>query len=269
MAQRRGENGMSSRKPSSHPAAYGLRRICAAIAAGLLCLSCAKDKTVAGGFDDVENPALKVTLLDAAGNPTAGEIRIYARYQNPIEDSIATLTRDPSAQTQVSIRDTAIIAAMESAKARGTPWSNRDTVEFNLVAIDTDRETYAGGFLLVKSPNGAYGFRRRLGDGIAYPDAKGSLKAAPIMAIPVLAMRGRIGAKGMGLGLKSVFIPGSPYRASVEADGSFLLHRLASGRYEVKAVSDNDKIWSAADSLDTGAEYTVSDWSEAELIWIE
>jgi hypothetical protein len=260
---------MSVLESASRPGDYRLRRLRAAIASALLCLSCAKDKTVAGGYDDVENPALKVTLLDAAGKPAAGEIRIYARYQNPMEDSVATLTREPTAQSQVSIRDTALLAAMESAKSRGTPWPNRDSVEFNLVAIDTGRETYLGGFLLVKSPNGSYGFRRRLGDGIAYPDAKGSLKTAPVMAVPVIALRGRIGAKGMGLGLKSVFIPGSPYRAQVEADGSFLLQRLAAGRYDVKAVSQDDKIWSAADSLVTGTEYTVSEWNEAELIWIE
>ncbi|MDQ2999844.1 MAG: hypothetical protein M3Y08_01085 [Fibrobacterota bacterium] len=247
--------------------AFCLRGLCAA--AALHCLFCAKDKTVAGGYDDVENPALQLSLRDEAGKPAIGQVQVYARYQNPIEDKVPVLTRDLSGQTQAGIRDTTLLAAMERANLRGTPWPNRDTVEFNLIAVDTGRESYLGGFLLVKDPNGTFGFRRRLADGIAYPDGKGSLKAAPVLAAPVLNLRGRIGAKGLGLGLKSIFIPGSPYRAAVETDGSFNLPRLAGGRYEVKASSQDGKIWSAADSLDTGAEYTASEWSEADLIWVE
>lgn len=267
MAKGRWKTGMSSRIVRTLTGSFGLRGLCAA--AALLCLFCAKDKTVAGGYDDVENPALQVSLLDEAGKPTVGQVRVYARYQNPIEDEAAVLSRNLSVQTRAGIRDTALLAAMAKANLRGTPWPNRDTVEFNLIAVDAGRESYQGGFLLVKGADGTFGFRRRLSDGIAYPDGKGSLKAAPVMAAPVLNLRGRIGAKGLGLGLKSIFIPGSPYRAAVETDGSFIMPRLASGRYEMKAASQNGKIWSAADTLDTRAEYTASDWSEADLIWIE
>ena len=71
------------------------------------------------------------------------------------------------------------------------------------------------------------------------------------------------------VGLKRVFIPGSPYRAEIAGDGSFSLARLAAGRYEVKAVAADDKIYSALDSLSAGTEYPGSDWTEAEIIWVE
>ena len=251
-------------------------RLLSALAA-LLCASCG-DNDLAGGFDDVENPALTVSLRDTLGNAYGtGEVRLFSRYQNPGEDSIPLAVRTVAGGTALSIRDTALTRAMALSHARGTPWPNKDTIDFNLVASNhaiasapaQAGESFLGGFRLIKGADGVFRFRRLAGGYYTYPDAKGRLEALPVMAAPIPNLRGRIGPRGMQLGLKSVFIAGSPYQAQVEGDGSFTLARIASGRFEVNAESADGKVYTAADSLITGAAFEPSDWSEADLIWIE
>jgi hypothetical protein len=234
----------------------------------LLCLACGPAK-VAGGYDDVENPAIQASLLDSLGHSHGdGEILLYARYQNPEKDSTPLIQANVPTGATGAIRDTALLSAMGRAKLRGTPWPNQDTVEFNLVAVAAQVEAFQGDFLMVKGANGAYRFLRRTGGSFVYANAKGVLETAPIMANPVLNQHGNIGARGLQLQLQSVFIPGSPYWAKVESDGSFSFEHLAQGRYEVKAVSADAKIYSGQDTLVAGTEYLPPDWSEADLIWI-
>ena len=237
-----------------------------AVAAAFLA-ACGKDQ-VAGGYDDVENPAIQVSLVDDSGTPFgAADIRIYARYQNPFKDSVPVLA-SPFTGAAVKLADTTVAAAMELAKARGTPGPGKDTLEFNLMATASGGEAFLGGYSLIKGGSGWH-FQRRAGGSTTYQGANGLLPAAPVMSAPILAQHGRIGARGLELGLKRVFIPGSPYRAEIAGDGSFTLARLAAGRYEVKAVAADDKIYSALDSLSAGTEYPGSDWTEAEIIWVE
>src|SRR4051812_19221137 len=104
-------------------------------ALALLCTFCAPQEKVAGGYDDVENPAIRASLLDTLGQPYgAGELRVYARYQNPGKDSLPVVERTVPAGTAAIITDSVLAAAMGEAKLRGTPWPNADTVEFNLSA---------------------------------------------------------------------------------------------------------------------------------------
>jgi hypothetical protein len=237
----------------------------------LLCLGCGQRETLSGGYDDVENPALAVTLLDTLGHPfQAGEMRIYARYQNPGKDSTPLLEKVIASGSNALVRDTDLVSAMAAAESRGTPWPSRDTVEFNLSLTGTGTEAYLGDFLMVRGADGFRRFLRRSGGAILHADAQGVLTAAPVLAAPILGQRGNIGARGAALALESVFIPGSPYRAAVAGDGSFTFARMAKGNFDVKAVSaDGKKIYTASDSLETGGGYAPADWAEADLLWIE
>ncbi|MEO7426812.1 MAG: hypothetical protein ABI036_16620 [Fibrobacteria bacterium] len=250
--------------------------------AALLCVHCADKDRIAGGYDDVENPAIQVALVDTLGNPYlvggAAELRVYARYQNPAKDSLPLLKQSIAADTFGLIRDSVLLAAMAEAAGRGTPWPSRDTVEFNLtvsatgpgmLAAGAEREAFVGDFLLAKSKDGVFRFRRRSGSGWQYPDTKGVLAARPVMAPPVAGQLGAIGDRGRQLSLQAVFIPGSPYAAKIAEDGTFSFARLARGKYDVKAVSSDAKIYTAQDSLAAGMEYIPSDWSEADILWIE
>jgi hypothetical protein len=233
------------------------------------------DGRLSGGSDDVDNPALTVTLRSPNGLPYGtGTAAVYARHHNPLRDSAPLLALPVPAGGTISISDSSLLAAMEAAKIRGVPWPNRDSVEFNLVATDipgqaASGEAFEGGYLLVRVGAAGFQFSRHQGGQIRYPDGKGVLASAPNMAAPILESQGRVGSIGMEVGLKSVFVQGSPYRAEIAADGTFILARLAAGRYELNALSADGKIYTASDSLVTGEEFSPSDWSEAELIWIE
>jgi hypothetical protein len=223
-----------------------------------------------GGVDDVQNPSVaptvSVSLTDDAGNPARGSLRLYARYQNPFKDSVPLLALAVSAGS-AAMKDSAVLAAFAQARTRGTPSPSPDTLEFNLLAEAPAGEAFLAGYALIRRPAG-WDFVRRADGNVEYPDAKRVLRTDARMPAPILGQRGRIGARGMELGLKRVFVPGSPYAASLEADGSFTLARMAAGRYELNAISADEKIYTAADSLEAGAGYDASDWAEAEVIWV-
>lgn len=239
----------------------------------LLAVHCGDDR-VAGGYDDVENPALSVILRTEDGRDFGpGQVKLYARYQNPARDTVPLLARTVAAGAAAAFTDSMVLAAMEAARLRGTPWHDRDSVEFNLVASEQPgqpaaSEAYAGRFVLVRIGSGYIFLQRREGS-VQYADTKGVLAVAPRMSDPVLKLRGQVGARGLDIGIASVFVPGTGYAAEVAVDGTFEFARIAGGRYELKALSRDEKVYSGVDSLITSEEYSASDWSEADLIWIE
>ena len=236
---------------------------------GAALLAACGDGKVAGGYDDVENPAIRASLVDTAGNPYgAATLRLYARWQNPFKDSLPLFSIGVPAATPATLRDTSVLSAFAAAKARGTPSPGKDTLEFNLAASSDAGEAFLGGFLLIKRPAG-WQFVRATPKGYDYADSKGILAARPMLGKPLSLPKGNVGGRGLDLGLKRIFIPGSTWKSPVAADGSFSLDRLAPGKYGLKGVSVDDKIWSAGDSLTAGSEYPGSEWSEAEVIWVD
>ena len=230
-------------------------------------LSIACDGRLAGGHDDVDNPAIRVSLADPAGNPYGSAVvSLYARYQNYFKDSLPLLSiatvGDP-----VKVPDTVLQSAYARAQTRGTPWPAPDTLEFNLIATAPGGEAFLGGYALVRHLTG-WGFIRRADGYTVYGDANGLLAGSARLSAPILGQRGQVGPKGMELGLKRVFVPGSPYAAILAPDGSFTFSHIAAGRFELKAVAADDKVYTAADSLVAGQDYNASDWSEAEVIWV-
>ena len=237
-----------------------------AAAAGFLFCACGPGRFT-GGFDDAENPAIRVALADADGRPYgAATLNVYARYQNPYRDSLPILSFPASADSAV-LTDTALQSAFLRAQAAGTPSPSRDTLEFNLIATAPGGEAFLGGFALIRRSAG-WGFIRKADGAVRYPDANGVLAAEARLLAPILGQRGQIGPRGLELGLKRLFVPGSPYASELAADGSFSLARIAAGRYELKAMAEDEKVFTAADSLEAGAAYPGSEWSEAEVIWV-
>jgi hypothetical protein len=236
------------------------------IAALALC-ACFEDR-LSGGTDEVENPALTVVLRDGAGSPTSGTLRIYARFQNPSRDSVPVLSAPAAGASGLEVRAKSLVSAMEAAASRGIPWRNRDSVSFNIVGSTSSDEAFAGDYLLRKDGGGTWTFRRVKPPEGTGPYAGPSLSTRLDLAAAVLGYKGTVGDKGLALGLKTLFIPGSPYHAAVGSDGAFTLPRLAPGRYDVKALDAEGKAYGALDSLDTDAAFAPVDWSEADLIWV-
>lgn len=237
----------------------------AAWLSGLLA-GCFDDKSM-GGTDEVENPALTATLRDAQGLAVSGSVKVYARYQNPFKDSLAVMEKAAGAQGTV-IKAADLLAAMDSAARSGVPWKNRDSVAFNLVGAKGSEESFRGDYLLVKGATGTYAFKRINPPEGGDPYAKGSLSTQLPLAAAVTGYAGSVGARGLELKLKSLFVSGSPYKAPIGSDGSFTLARIAPGRYDVKAVDEAGKVYSSLDSLGTDMAFAPSDWSEADIIWV-
>ncbi len=251
---------------SSFPGILGLLAVLA-----MAVLGCFEDR-VAGGTDEVENPALTATLRDAQGNAVAGSVQLYARYQNPTRNAAPVMTAPAAGKNGQAavITAKALLAAMDSAQKLGVSWKNRDTVAFNLLGANASDEAFSTDYMLIKLSNGAYRFQKAsVPQGLyANGSLSGSLAAALPMRPAVTGYKGQVGAKGVELGLKSLFVPGSPYKTEVAPDGTFQIVRIAPGRYDVKALDKDGKVYSSLDSLGTDKPFSPADWSEADIIWV-
>lgn len=233
-----------------------------------LFLAC--EDRVTGGYDDVENPAIALALKDNQGQPIAsGDVRVYARFQNPASDSLPLLTYLTPATGTLTLDDSTLMTAMAEANLRGAIWPDSDTLEFNLVCRNSSHEVFANGFVLTREDN-KFHFHQWLNENtLREADRLGRLDVVLNLKPAVLNFQGSVGVHGRELGLKSVFVPGSPYHAPTQEDGTFTLARLASGRYEIKAMSQDGKVYAAENRLNTDSSYTGENWSEADVIWIE
>jgi hypothetical protein len=234
---------------------------------GASCLAFLIAACADGGTDEVDNPALNVTLRTAGGQGLTGTVSVFARYQNPTRDSLPVLTLPAGEKGGTVIPAGTLLAAMETASQAGLPWKDRDSVVFNLVGSAGAQEAFRAEYLLLRGAGGSLAFERILPpEGGPFPG--GSLSTSLPMAPAVQAYRGTVGADGVALGLDVLFVPGSPYKADVAADGSFSFSRIAAGRYDVRALDGDGKVYGPADSLATDSAFAPADWSEADIIWI-
>ncbi len=218
-----------------------------------------------GGTDDVEYPALAVSLTNPDGN-TAGTVRVYARFQNPVFDTEAILEQStPSAQNTVQITPAALVSAMTQAQARGIPWPNSDTIAFNLIGLNPGGQAFASDFLLTRSGSD-YRFQKTQGH--PWVLNNGVLSGSLALSPPATNLRGQVGLVGETLGLDSIFISGSPFAAAVQADGSFLLPSLPPGIYALNALSRDSLVYTSQDSLNTDSSFTATGWNPAAIIWL-
>jgi hypothetical protein len=225
---------------------------------GLLCAAC-------GGTDDVEYPALAVTLTNTTG-PTTGAVRVYAHFQNPVFDSIPVLDQPSLAgQTSIQITPTVLVNAMTQAHARGIPWPNQDSLIFNLIGLNQSTAAFAPDFLLLRSGS-TYHFEKLRGN--SWVLNKNVLSGSLPLIPPAVNIHGQVGTLGAQLKLASIFIPGSPYSATVQADGSFILPTLAKGIYPINALSQDSLFYTSQDSLNTDSTFSAGSWVPADIVWI-
>lgn len=245
----------------------GFPGIPAGLAFIALILASCLDGRVEGGTDEVENPALAAALLDGTGRPVAGSIRVFARTQNPARDSLPVLELSAGSAGLRLPADT-LYAAMESASEKGVPWGNRDSIAFNLVATASSLEAFRAGFQLSRDAGGMFEFRRLSSPGSGDYYSGRTFHTRVPLAPAATGYAGSVGPRGMALGLRILYIPGSPYKADIADDGSFVLARIAAGRYDVKALDAGGKVYAASDSLGTDEGFAPAEWSEADIIWL-
>jgi len=245
-----------------------------------LCLlwACSGDDRLGGGYDNVENPALALTFQNKTGSTiNKGGVKIFARYQNPITHANPILTTSISSATPslFKFHDTDLVKAITNAKLAGITWPNADSIEFNaLYESDGSEtlETFSSDFLLVKVNGGKlYQFQQfKNSSTTLYPDSKHLLTLTLPTDAPVLHLKGSIGTKGLDLSLTQVFVSGSPYWSKIDSSGVFTIDRIAKGKFLLKALSADKKVYTASDSLnsESTAPYNPANWSEADIICI-
>ncbi|MDB5104991.1 MAG: hypothetical protein JWP91_2680 [Fibrobacteres bacterium] len=224
-----------------------------------------------GGSDGVENPKMDMKMelgfAPEDGQPLSGRVSLYGKALNPVEDSVPLLSKDFASGTPVSFTPEEMDAALKLSLSRhGKDTSSlRDTtVHFNVVAASGDREAFIGGFRY-RRLGGTAGFAKAEGSD---PGAFGKLVKTYGLKKAVKAFSGRLGFQGISLGIDYIFIPGSPYHASIKKDSSFTVARMSEGMYNiVGADSDSALLYESTDTLSTAdSAYSAKAWSTIFVI---
>lgn len=222
-----------------------------------------------GGSDGIENPKVELDFKGPDGTSSgAGEVRIYARHLNPMVDSAPLLTRTFSGQAAFTLEPEEMDAILRARLGGVLP----DTVvDFNVIAVSGDREAFVSGFRYKRAGT-------RVGFAQSSWDEKnpgfGKVKKTVTLLTAVLGFKGTMGSNGMVFGIDYVYIPGSPYFATVtrpdsaSTRGEFRIARMSQGSYGVVgADKDSSTFYRSGDTLNTtDTAYTASTWDVLTII---
>lgn len=225
-----------------------------------------------GGSDGVENPKMELRFAPGNSQASAGQVRLYSKYRNPARDSLPLLAKSFSGSGAVSFTSEEMDKAIaRELRLRGVvPKDGRaDTVlAFNVVASTPDREALVAGFRYLRQGSRA-GFARVVAPdtSVAQGAFKGLSETYPL-PLAVLDFKGRLGKAGAELGIDYVFIPGSPYLSTVDANRDLAFQRLPQGIFGlVGADQDSSLYFSAADSLNTAdTAFVAKSWDPITFI---
>lgn len=242
-------------KPKRPVGAFRTPIFCAAIACMAFLAGCM------GGSDGIENPKVELEFRGPDGTSQgSGEVRIYARYLNPVEDSVPLLTRSFSGRAAITILPEDIDAVLR-AKIGGTGALPDTLLYFNVVAVSGDREAFLAGFRYRRT-SARSGFALAPWTDTAKARDYGEVKRSVNLQAAVLGFKGAIGLAGHSFGIDYVYIPGSPYHASIGSERDFRIARMSSGSYELfGADKDSATFYKSSDTLNTtDTAYTAKTW---------
>lgn len=222
-----------------------------------------------GGSDGVENPKMELELgfRPDDGSAASGRVSLYGKNLNPVEDSTPILAKDFSGGSSVSFTPEEMDAALRQVMARNgkdTSSLKDTTLHFNVVAAAGDKEAFVGGFSYRRAGKTA-GFA----DLDAFKSGKfGAFKKTYGLRKAVKGFHGRLGIQGISLGIDYIFIPGSPYHASVKKDSSFTMAQMSEGTYGlIGADKDSALLFESTDSLSTtDTAYSAKAWSTITFV---
>lgn len=225
------------------------------LAALALALSGCGDNRVAGTSSGVDNPQLTVAFQDSTGAAlrVTGDLNVYGLDQNP--------TVSPEPLWTIKLYDNAIVnlpasdlsrfnaaAASKSAAAAkvsaGSSTSlpaqvNGNTIAFNLQLKTEDRK-------------GQFAF------GLVYDSSArtftqtGSAKVTRLemKARPLVRFEARIARDSLGGSLNRVFIPGTPFQATL-VDSVFAFEDLPEGAFPLRFLTADGHVFAVKETLDT------------------
>jgi hypothetical protein len=215
-----------------------------------------------GGTDGVENPKMEIGFEASGAGAVSGRVSLYGKSVNPGEDATPLLTKDFQAGATTEFTPEELDAAIRGSMARqgmDTSGLGDTTVNFNVVAAGGDREAFVGGFSYRRS-GGTAGFAKL--EGAGSQSSYGHYKNTFGLPKAVKGFTGRIGIYGIGRGIDYVFIPGSPYHASIKKDSTFTIGQMSEGSYTVfGADQDSSKLFESSDTLNTSdTAYSAKAW---------
>lgn len=220
-----------------------------------------------GGSDGVENPKMELNFSPTDGSAAAGRVSLYGKSMNPVQDSTPILTKEFTGGTYVEFTPEEMDSALHRILAdqgKDTTALKDTTLHFNVVAKADDREAFVGGFSYRRSGD-VVGFAKTEGSA---QSAYGRFKSAFNLPKAVKGFSGRMGIYGITLGIDYVFIPGSPYHASIGKDSSFTMARMSEGTYGIiGADKDSSLLFESSDSLNTSdTAYSAKAWNTIVFI---
>ncbi|GEM_PF-7100672 len=234
----------------------------ALVSAGAIVSSCM------GGSDGVENPKLEMDFHSQDGaSAVSGRISIYGVGINPVEDNLPISAKDFTSGEKVSFTPEEMDAALKQAMVRGGKDSSTlgdTTVHFNVVAVSGDLETFVSGF--------SY---RRSGATVGFSKLEGKVNSnygAVVRSIrlpkAVKGFSGRMGIFGISKSIDYIFVPGSPYHATIDDDSTFTMPQMSPGSYNIIGKdTESQKLFKSADTLNTSdSAYSAKAWDTITFI---
>jgi hypothetical protein len=178
-----------------------------------------------------------------------------------VEDDLPLAAKDFSGGTQVTFTPEEMDAALKQAMLRHGKDSSKlgdTTVHFNLVAVSGDLETFVPGFSYRRSGKTVGFFKLEGKSARDIGKDHGSYK----LPKAVKGFSGRMGLFGISKSIDYIFVPGSPYQASIKQDSTFTMPQMSPGSYNVIGTDmESKKLYKSDDTLNTSdASYSAKAW---------
>jgi hypothetical protein len=246
-----------------------LRPFLIALAAACLMPGC---EGTSSGVDNPGLAELTVNFRDGEGSPmrVTGDLDVFSADQNPALDPapLATIRVRSTSFTNLTGEDFARIhaaskraatraakravpagpAAKRSAAAESASAGSAEPMEFNLVFRGDARIGFLASGLLFDP------------EAQAFLGGEGRLTRLDARPKPLVRYRSRIVLAAVHGDIGRVFIPGTPFQATL-TDSGFVFEGLPEGAFELRLVDGGGRIYAVKETLDTRASQALTSFT--------
>jgi hypothetical protein len=234
----------------------------AGLAVGLGLLACPGERLSAGGGSGIENPALILAFRDPDGRPlpVTGRLRLFPERSGWKDSGLYVRELHGQDTAMIAPRD---LQALPPGILSPDSLSPDSSLALNLIVSGNGVEGMLGGFRLRSDGSRGYALERSDSGGETGSRAE---VANVVLGPPERSYTGSIPAEYVEKGFRVVFVPGSPYFALVNLDGSLLFPILPQGTFPVRAAAFSPlsdtliTFYCTPDSLSTDSPFAPGRW---------
>jgi len=234
-----------------------------AVALGLL--ACLGERLSAGGGSGIENPALILAFRDRDGRslPVTGRLRLFPERSGWKDSGLYVRTLHGQDTAIITPRD---LQDLPPGILPSDSLSPDSSLALNLIVSGNGVEGMLGGFRLRSDGSRGYAVERSDSGGETGSRAEVTEVANVVLGPPERSYGGSIPAEYVEKGFRIVFVPGSPYFALVNLDGSLLFPILPQGTFPVRAAAFSPlsdtliTFYCTPDSLSTDSPFAPARW---------